>query len=85
MRKPRWLTPRQGWVTPTIAVFVDEQENGMFIDKPVEVKVDARAKVVYVWTKVPGYKVQTEPIGGALDGMVLDDGINLPPWPDTEE
>lgn len=83
MKKPRWLEPRPGWVNPLIAVFVDEQENAMYIDKPVEVKVDARNKVVYVWMKVPGYRVQTEPIGGMLDGMKFE-GITMPPWPDEE-
>lgn len=80
MKKPRWLRNRPGLVTPQIAVFDDEQENVMYLDKPVEVCADGRNKVVYVWLKTPGWRVQTEPVGGALDGYTFDQ--SLPPWPD---
>jgi hypothetical protein len=82
MKRTRWLLSRPGWVTPDIAVFKDPNETEMYSDKPVEVRVDAESKTVYVWMKVPGYSVQTEAIGGALDGFQPEGGPSIPPWPD---
>jgi hypothetical protein len=78
-RKPHWLQPRPGLTNSSIAVFKDDRNNQILWDKPVEVRVDGDAQIVYVWTKIPGYKVVS------AEEFEKRSEIDIgPPWPGVD-